>query len=771
MNTMTGPDKVKFPGLLAAAALLVLLDCSPLAAAGAGALTGLVSMAGPGAAVMEKGGWQTVAVSTAQGPAGPADGQSAGETAFWEKMQVKFDVNRDICDKAKIPLSFDVSPTSLAGVEGAVVGVGAGLHRDFRRFPDGRLALTDAVALRMNLGLETPALDAGAGISVGLKAGVRLEGESVVIRDLGYVKSCDQLRVLLNPLKIKTILPLNAKHISEMQVGELWKMPVVFWAGLSPSVGATAYQTTVSVSFTSAREYVPTVSLFRRGEKELRFRLRIDRAVIRAAGGSVSAGLFPEHTALDAIQPQLESYLGGTVGAPAAKKIVEVFKNYLTASFNLSLGQRKGQRILIEYVLDPTDAGQMEALAALLQGGQLDNLRQLARLVTAWRYLPGHASLESAQELDRLQAKWGGRLETEPACAGMDAYNDHVHSVDLHVPLITNQRNASGLRYDRFTAAGGGAVMTVYHKYKNRDSDFFPVPVAGPLIRHDSSRNAYALTTKISSEAASGPALVYQQFESEVRHHDHSAREMLEEANNVVKYAGAKGDGINPATELPLDAIQPPRPQTSGVGQDHVYGSAFMSFSLAFSARAVADILASPASLIVKSFFNALDAAAGGIMMKVLSVSTVDENGGLSYSRRDIAGVVDLTGDEFKPGFGIMDMIAKLCATAARVVADIASVRALADPDLKAERLARLMGGEGSSGLAYTGLLRVLIQLAEPADVAAQLSYRADKKIKGEQDSSARLALNGGPDSAAAAVQRGLELNNGRYSNPAALSD
>ncbi|MEI7530102.1 MAG: hypothetical protein WCK76_14285, partial [Elusimicrobiota bacterium] len=92
-------------------------------------------------------------------------------------------------------------------------------------------------------------------------------------------------------------------------------------------------------------------------------------------------------------------------------------------------------------------------------------------------------------------------------------------------------------------------------------------------------------------------------------------------------------------------------------------------------------------------------------------------------------------------------------------------------PDQKAERLARLMGGEGSSGLAYTGLLRVLIQLAEPADVAAQLSYRADKKIKGEQDSSARLALNGGPDSAAAAVQRGLELNTGRYSNPAALSD
>jgi hypothetical protein len=58
----------------------------------------------------------------------------------------------------------------------------------------------------------------------------------------------------------------------------------------------------------------------------------------------------------------------------------------------------------------------------------------------------------------------------------------------------------------------------------------------------------------------------------------------------------------------------------------------------------------------------------------------------------------------------------------------------------RAERIRDLIGGQSKSGLSYGDMLRVLVQLADPADVHAEFFYR----VKGDKALAEYFVLNPG---------------------------
>lgn len=66
-----------------------------------------------------------------------------------------------------------------------------------------------------------------------------INGKSIVVRPLGSDNYYKNLKLLVNLKKIKTILPINEKRIEEMQVGEIWKVPLYTRFSFSGSFGGS----------------------------------------------------------------------------------------------------------------------------------------------------------------------------------------------------------------------------------------------------------------------------------------------------------------------------------------------------------------------------------------------------------------------------------------------------------------------------------------------------------------------------------------------------
>ncbi|MEI7528804.1 MAG: hypothetical protein WCK76_07660 [Elusimicrobiota bacterium] len=668
--------------------------------------------------------WQSVTVET----------PGAGEQNFWDDLYTGIS-KKDACEDIALPVEYGYEAENIGSVTGTV-------NRRFHRYSDKTLALVDEAGLSLELSKERTLLELGESAGISIAGGVRLEGSSMVIRPLGGTRACKELKQMANLLKYKTVLPFKASRFAAMQNGEVWKVPVVLWAGFSPALSGGYGNVTVSVSFSAENQRLPTISLAKMSDKELRVRLRIDQARIISFGASVGVTVAPVVTSLDAMTGALTSQLGTFAGTVAANTIAKKFEEYTYANLGVSHSKTKGKRVLLEFVLDPQNKEQMDILVKLLTKGELSNVAALAKLALGVNFLPGHNSTTDETELQAMQNDWNSRLGIQPTYSGQNGYQESATEFTIHVPVLTDYAHSHAHAYQTVHTPGSNETLHVHQQSRETAHDLLHVPFVGTVARHNSEREVSVFNHETDGKV-SAPVMVYEQKEGEIRHTKESARVMLDSVNGIMRFVGTHGEGSNSAAAIPVDAIQPAQgPDSTADGEKH-YKATFMAFAVNFNETAVAGIIAAPADELIKAFANTLDQASRDVMMKVLSVSTVGEDGRIKNKQRDLERVLGASLNALgNDQNSLSNQIASFCRTATQLVTDIIKIRTAGDWKAQADMLSKVIAGNGKSGLKYEEILKVLVQVVSPGDVSAELLYQAEKKPGDKNDISVQYSYN-----------------------------
>jgi hypothetical protein len=128
-------------------------------------------------------------------------------------------------------------------------------------------------------------------------------------------------------------------------------------------------------------------------------------------------------------------------------------------------------------------------------------------------------------------------------------------------------------------------------------------------------------------------------------------------------------------------------------------------------------------------------------MREILKQGAMGENYKLEYSANKVARAVGLP-TSGKDRSDSRRQIWRIARNATNILKDLAEVRNTEDLNERAAKFAKILGGEGESGLGYEEILKVFVQMADPMDLSAEFYVRIDKKRKGEKDIDQRFAYN-----------------------------
>ncbi len=682
---------------------------------------------------------------------------------FWEDL--KEDVFDDVCKEIKPDISEGVGIDNVGGIEGR-------FKRFLKQYPDNRIALVDEVGLKLHAGhAVSEVLDVG-GNPFNINIGGHLEGKSIVVRKLDNVKYCKEILKLIDVRTVKTVLPPTARRISEMKPGEIWKLPMSLRVSLGGGISAPV-QPWMSVSFSlgHTKEKKPSLTLFRMNENWLRFRVRLDRAEI--THGGVSAG---------------SSFDAGMIGLPEAENfftkelnraLVKEFNKYVALKFGLSHTRTKGKKILLEFVIDANNSEQLEKLEHFLKG-DFTVIRQLIRLGARFNdYSEEDDAAAGAQSLAEFEQTVGQELGLNATFAGSDHYHSSANGHNITLPIIYQREGSTGHRYDRYQSYVEGAdVLHVNNAFRNVSEGNINIPFIGKVHKHTTNQSLYVVNYESAGGAISDPSLVYQRYEGYVKHDESKARGMIERMNEILKYAGAMGEGTNGDYVVDTKALFPRLDDDNATEVDEWgdpvinskrYRSAIMSFTLVFTRTAVRDILGASGDLILKATLNVMEGLDGEIMGKVRHLLRVKDDGKVDYDWKEARRVLrSYEREDFDP----LEIVRQTCYQASRVIADIFSVRDESDWRARSEKLSRIMSGRGRSRLGYENMLQIAIQLVKPENLHASLYFQTDKRIKGEDNISTTYNLYN-PEVGQSYATQSHDANalRDRFSDPSTLSD
>lgn len=647
--------------------------------------------------------------SGAPTPPSESDPGAHEKLSFWDRLgrQFAFDgILEEVCRQVSIP---------------ADLGVGAGpvrakpsYHRSLQRLPTRELALVDEAGLSVGAGYGLPIANvAGAGVSVSF--GTSLDGRSMVIRPLGGKKTCSELARLADLRDVKTVLPLEAKRVKAMRVGEVWKAPIVLNASLSLGGGAPVGAASVSVAFGYSRQGGVSVSLNRLSEEDLRLRVRFDFAEVYGPSGGVALRVdgarFDEYRREG--DREVEHFAGGFAGPLAAKGIdgllLRPLFNYLTARLSLFAQWSDGDHALMEFVLDPTDDAQMAALERLLKDGDLRVLDSL------WKGAKDvfEGFVGEAPKLDRFGAverRYAGALDPKSRYAAQDKTSARTLGFGAKLPLLLDLSFSKGRQDDAVTVLDGeGNRFEIYRAHREIGRGTATVPFVGTLIRHNSRDSVSALAPRDRAEVPQPPVVVYVQQEGFNRVMDSIVDGMRARADAVMSLAGAP---------LPPARWEPTRLFTRGV----------MALTITLTEAAIESLKNADPEAVMKAYERAFP---------------------LGRS----AGETDLL---------------RRRGDAEAVVKDLRGLRASDNP---AKSLRDLIAGAGRSSLAFDDAMKVLVQLIDPADLRAEFMMQAAGEGLHEkpQKVDERVVLH--EDKGLNEAIRALNQALGRFAPPSRLTD
>lgn len=602
------------------------------------------------------------------------DGASAAErSVFWDESQRQLLIR--FCWQLKIKLR----PGGVKLWEG--LPAGGAYNRHLRHLPSGALAIVDQGMLHLPLdpGYTVKTLANGAFFPLGVSA--LIDGRSTVVRPLAEEKTCRQLRKDPALREIKTVLPLEAPRIAAMTIGELWQLPLTLKYGGKGSAVVPLGSLQAAVSLTYSRKGFASVTLYRLADDRLRLRLRLDQAEVYDARGALVA-MFP---IAQLGLPLAEALIGRTLDPDLARQVNE----YLGPRIGVHAENVTGERGLLEYILDPRDAAQMETLAALLRG-DLDGLFKLAFRRTRLEDLAAtHAALPA------------------PSFQGTDSYRDKKRKIGVGLPLIADWDGAARRGQDDIVVLGDDeGRYLLSHRGRTTRSGGFGTPEMGHIQERRKQRLVQAIVPLEVDGSSATPVAVYVQQESFISHGDRRIRRMIRRVDELMSWVGRE-KGVAPRLPTPEGLVE------SSAGAMNRWGA--MSFTLLFNQTAVRDILASGN--------EAVERAATAI-------------GARARAGRALA-------------------------------ADIRAAAAATTPEEQARALTELMSGKGARGLPYESVMKILVQLVDPADLAAEFVLQADRRDR--PDIVARYAYHAGgqSDPVLAAIRR----IKARFSPPTWLGD
>lgn len=694
----------------------------------------------------------------------PVPAASAELSGFWEKLR-KGTIEQ-VCRKAQLELRKEVR------IPPGVAGLGGGVKRAIRKFPDGKLALIDEIRLDLSAGVGRQMIplpeDPGPGLAAGLYG--RIEGRSQVVRPLaGSDSFCRGALQIAKFYGLKTVLPASAGRLASMEVGEIWKVPLTMNVAFGfADAGTIGHAVTVSLSAGVSRQRGHSVTLRRLDRDKLRLRLRLDRVTVRSAGMSVALAELPldvfglqraGEAAAAALGKAAPKAARGKLDAGTFDKLLrEQINDFLSLKLSLTRSRFSGKQLLLEYILNPGDRAQMESLERFLDG----DLGPLSRILKPGAGLRDFSEDDDAlyglDALEEAAEQNGAALGAEENFAGTDIYSGRTAGQKVHIPVVGGHSSVRSNSYHRYqSVAKAGETIHVHQRSLARSDTRLELPVLGALTKHNSQRDVIVLNKESAGGGASGPVLLFQLHEGLIGRGAGAAGRMLERAADLMRYVGA-GGGDNGA-QLPVDDI---------VGGARSYRSAVMSFKLLISERGVMDILAAPPRAVMQAYLRVMREVYGGAAEIASRFFMVNRGGLVVYDRQALARALADAG--LAEGADPTNIIDAMAEGATRLIGELAGLRAEPDWKSRSEKLAGLAGGASRSGLKYEEIFKVVLQLVRRQDVSASVYVHLDPRKKGLPDVTQNHSFFDSRNGYDATLSE-VTLLRGRFAAPSELDD
>lgn len=663
--------------------------------------------------------------------AGPSTAAVSSELQiFWENL--KRDTFDNLCKSAEIKLNKE-------GKLENVLGLGGEFKRYLRKDPKGKLFLVDEVKAELTTALGHDLLSIPDIGPLNINFSGVLQGKSLVVQPLENDEYCKELLTLAKLYKVKTVLPASARRIAEMKPGELWKVPLILRMGFGIGVGTVINEVVnVSVSAGLSRESKPSVTLYRLDAGTLRLRLRLDRIEVKSVGASASTLEIPMEN-IGLISG--ENLLAREINRSWAREV----NNYIAARLSYGHSRFSGKKLLLEFVLNPGNPEQMASLENFLQG-DFGILKRFIELGLRFNNISEDDETSSGLgEIAGTAEQAGQAINSDSSFAGTDLYHGHSDGFNIQIPVLHTHNSSWSSSYNRYQSLDNeGETLHVNQQRRVSNGSSLDVPFLGKMTKYDSQKNVYVVNRESKDGTVTRPVFMYQQYEGFVRRSDGTARDMVENANGVLRYVGMGGNGTDNSNSVPANLIFPALPQApyDPYAEDvytqtsKTYRAAVMGFKLLINERGVQDIIFAPARAIMRAYLNMMCELYGAIIRKVSELFTIGKSEKVEYDAalmRKALGVSANT-DYENPTDDPMNTVYFLARDAGRVIKDFASVKDAATWKAQSEKLSEVAAGKSKSGLKYEDLLKVAVQLVNPLDVFAEVYLHTDKRRDGEAD-------------------------------------
>ena len=397
-------------------------------------------------------------------------------------------------------------------------------------------------------------------------------------------------------------------------------------------------------------------------------------------------------------------------------------------------------------------------------------------------------------DLQKAQDEVLGALgESVRTFTGAERVRGFVTSLWLKLPLVLDYRRDAGTSDERVTFLdGSGGRYHIYRSHRESSTGLLDLPILGRIVQSNTRQSVMAFSYEDGRGEALPVALVYVHQEGYTMQNQPEARRLAVEADSMMRLAGTRGNGENSRAGLPLGRVFPakelppepePRPgqysQESGPDprrREPSYRRGFGAFTLVLGERALADVLASSSEEILRAYVRVLraDAWFGDALQRVMDKGRVRPDGALEYDERELAEFHQ-AGDDPGSKRNLEDIVRTSLQVGQRLAREVKRISAMpgsGGADFRrrqAEAVRDLVSGSVGWGISYELVMKVLVQLAEPAHLSAEFVVNAQPYDRGLGKVEGRYLLHRGLQEDPA-LQRLGELVS-RFSGPSAYGD
>lgn len=687
-------------------------------------------------------------------PGTPREGSSEGSYADPDRRRMDEARRKGVLDQLcrHIKLNKDFS---LGGGRFPVTTLGYNrrLETDF----DNSLAMIDEETLGLGWSLGEGRPIAGEG-TASLWLGGSINGKSMVVRRLGTFNTCSEVDRLLNVTDTKIIFPATPERIAEMGHGELWRIPLTINVGYGGSLSeAMDSGTVISLGYGKNKNGLSSMTLWRLSEHQARFRFRLDYVQIYSKSLGVSMTLDPI---------EFSTQGGNILSRFLKKQVARQLHRYTSAFLGLGSAESDGRRLVLEYVIDPTDPAQAQAMAEALRGN-FQTLLSYARRMATSRTTPE----ETLEAFGDLQTTNTGLLG-EPTYAARSDYGAKTRSFTLNLPFIVNRTVSEAFAQDRVTQFTGPRDQFEFHSANRTPNvEFFNMPFVGPLVKDLESRNVDVITQSPGGQGHGEPIAVYLDNHGFLRLPISSVAEMAEDANSILRLAGAaRRGGPDRTMEIPAHSFFPPPQPVDTVTQSSFDGpiepsdqKGWTSFTLVMNAKAVKDALSASTDQVLQAFARSIPLADRELAEWVVKNGKL-EGGRLTYDPAQAKIDLALRDDD-----NSLSWMGKLAREAAGLALDMREAAAAPTPEDRAKALAKSFSHENRSGLQHRDILRVLVQFMDPLDLTGDFVSASDGTTKRALKVQAHYQLKQGR--AEVPTLREAGATRGRFGDGSVMTD